>query len=69
MSAATAQATPATTPAQAPTALRAYRIKCAGLEYAALATSTCMAVLDAMALHGPRAVSASPMVLRKGGAA
>lgn len=47
-----------------PSSLRAalypYRIHCAGLEYIALATSACMAVTDALALHGLRAVSVSP---------
>lgn len=47
--------------------LKPYLVRCAGLEYVALAASTCMAVADAIALHGARAVSAAP--LRTGGAA
>lgn len=49
-------------------ALHPYRVRCAGLEYVALATGACMAIEQALALHGLRKVSAQPMRL-KGGAA
>lgn len=47
-------------------ALHPYRIRCAGLEYIALATGGAQAIADAIALHGARGASAMPM---KGGAA
>lgn len=51
----------------APThALRPYRIRCAGLEYIALASGGAQAIADAIALHGARGASAKPM---KGGGA
>lgn len=47
-------------------ALRPYRIRCAGLEYIALATGAAQAIADAIGLHGVCGASAMPM---KGGAA
>jgi hypothetical protein len=38
--------------------LHPYRIRCAGLEYIAMATSAGMACIDAMELHGVAAASA-----------
>ena len=38
--------------------LHPYRIRCAGLEYTALAPSACLAIEAAMALHGVHIVSA-----------
>ena len=38
--------------------LHRYRIRCAGLEYIAMATSACMAIDNAIALHGTNGVSA-----------
>lgn len=51
---------PTHTPAT-PHALRPYRIRCAGLEYIALANSASQAVIDALALHGLRTVIAMPL--------
>lgn len=48
-------------------ALHPYRVKCAGLEYIALATGAAQAIADAIALHGVPRVSAKPVL--KGGAA
>lgn len=45
-------------------ALHPYRIRCAGLEYIALATGAAQAIADAIALHGVAGVSAKPLVLR-----
>ena len=42
-------------------ALHPYRVKCAGLEYIALATGAAQAIADAIALHGVPGVSAKPM--------
>lgn len=41
-----------------PPTLRPYRITCAGLEYIALATSACAAILGAIDLHGVHGASA-----------
>lgn len=41
-------------------ALRPYRIRCAGLEYIALATGPAQAIADAIALHGVAGASAQP---------
>lgn len=41
----------------APT-LHPYRIRCAGLEYIAMATSACMAIDNAIALHCANGASA-----------
>ena len=41
-------------------ALRPYRIRCAGLEYVALAASACAAIADAITLHGVAGASAQP---------
>lgn len=38
-----------------------FRIHCAGLEYTALAPSACMAIVQAMALHGVHGASARPL--------
>lgn len=46
--------------------LHAYRVKCAGLEYIALASSGCMAIEQAIALHCVASASARRMT---GGAA
>lgn len=46
----------------APT-LRPFHIRCAGLQYIALATSAGMACIDAMELHGAAAASARPLEL------
>ena len=43
----------------APT-LHPYRVRCAGLEYVALAASACAAIADAIALHGVAGASAQP---------
>lgn len=48
--------------------LRAYLIKCAGLEYTALATSACAAIADAIRLHGVPGATAKPL-RKQGGAA
>lgn len=40
------------------TTLHPYRIRCAGLEYTALAPSACLAIEAAMALHGTHNASA-----------
>lgn len=42
-------------------ALHPYRVKCAGLEYIALATGAAQAIADAIALHGARGASAKPI--------
>ena len=42
-------------------ALRPYRITCAGLQYIALATSACAAIVAAMTLHGTHIVAAKPL--------
>lgn len=47
-------------------ALRPYRVRCAGLEYIALASGAAQAIADAIALHSARGASAKPL---KGGAA
>lgn len=39
-------------------ALHPYRVHCAGLQYITLARSACMAIMDAMELHGVHAASA-----------
>ena len=39
---------------------RAYRIRCAGLEYIALATGPAQAIADAITLHGVAGASAQP---------
>ena len=52
--------TPAT---HAPT-LRPYRIRAAGLEYIAMASSAGAAVIDAIALHGVSGASATPFASR-----
>ncbi len=44
-------------------ALRPYIVRCAGLEFIALATSAGMACIDAMELHGVYAATAAPVVL------
>lgn len=44
--------------------LRPYRIKCAGLEYTALAHDVVEAIFNAMAQNGARGVSAKPLVPR-----
>ena len=41
----------------APT-LHAYHVTCAGLQYIAMARSACMAIMDAIELHGVHAASA-----------
>ena len=38
--------------------LHLYHVTCAGLQYIAMATSACMAIMDAMELHGVHATSA-----------
>lgn len=48
-------------------ALHPYRVKCAGIEYIAMATGAAQAIADAIALHGVPGASAKPLV--KGGAA
>lgn len=47
--------------------MRPYLVRCAGLEYIALATGPCAAIADAIALHGARSASAKPWQI--GGAA
>lgn len=47
--------------------MRPYLVRCAGLEYVALATGSCAAIADAIALHGALRASAKPW--RMGGAA
>ena len=42
-------------------ALRLYRVRCAGQDYLARAASASMAVADALARHGLRAVSVQPV--------
>ena len=44
--------------------LRPYTIRCAGLQYIALATSAGMACIDAMELHFVHAASARPLGAR-----
>lgn len=44
----------------ASTTPRPFHVRCAGLEYIAMATSAGMAIMDAMELHGVRAASAKP---------
>lgn len=41
--------------------LRPYRVRCAGLEYIALATGAAQAIADAIALHCVRGASARPL--------
>ena len=41
-------------------ALYPYRVRCAGLEYVALAASACAAIADAITLHGVAGASAQP---------
>ncbi len=43
-------------------ALHPYRVKCAGLEYIALATGACEAIADAIGLHCVSRVSAKPLL-------
>lgn len=54
----------------APT-LHPYRVRCAGLEYVAMAPSACAAIADAITLHGVAGATAAPLRLRsqKGGQA
>ena len=42
-------------------ALRPYTVHCAGLHYIAMAESACMAIINAMDLHGVHAATASPL--------
>jgi len=42
-------------------AMHPYRVKCAGLEYIALATGAAQAIADAIALHCVRGASARPL--------
>ncbi len=46
-------------------ALRPYRIRCAGLEYIALANGAAQAVADAIALHGVHGATAAPLHQRQ----
>lgn len=41
--------------------LRPYTVHCAGLQYIAMAPSACMAIINAMDLHGVHAATASPI--------
>lgn len=41
--------------------MRPFLIHCAGQEYTALAPSACMAIVQAMALHGVHGASAKPL--------
>lgn len=41
--------------------LHPYRIRCAGLEYTALATGACAAIADAIRLHGVPGATAKPL--------
>lgn len=50
------------------TPLRPYVIRCAGLQYVALATGPAQAVADALALHGHHTITARPL-RTQGGAA
>lgn len=43
--------------------LRPYIVRCAGLEFIAMATSAGMACIDAMELHGVHAATAAPVGL------
>lgn len=43
--------------------LRPFAVHCAGLHYIAMAESACMAIINAMDLHGVHAATASPLVL------
>lgn len=49
--------------------LKPYLVRCAGLEYVALATGAAHAIADAIALHGVPGASARPLRLQQGGAA
>lgn len=44
--------------------LHPYRVRCAGLEYVALAASACAAIADAITLHGVTGATAAPLRLR-----
>jgi len=48
--------------------MRPYRIRCAGLEYTALATGACAAIADAIRLHGVPCATAKPLRLQGGAA-
>ncbi|CAN7407834.1 hypothetical protein LJR074_002576 [Acidovorax sp. LjRoot74] len=41
--------------------LHAYLVRCAGLEFIAMASSAGMACIDAMELHGVHAATAAPI--------
>lgn len=43
------------------TMLRAFYVRCAGLEFIAMAPSAGIACIDAMALHGAHAATAKPV--------
>lgn len=58
-----------TTSHPTPAPMRAYRITCAGLDYTALAPSSCQAAMDAQALHGLRTVVVKPLQPAAKGAA
>lgn len=46
---------------QSPRPLRPFLVSCAGHKYIALASSSCLAIVDAMALHGVHGGSAKPL--------
>lgn len=41
--------------------LHPYHVTCAGLQYIAMAPSACMAIINAMDLHGVHAATATPL--------